>query len=142
MMLTVSQVAKRTGISPHTIRYYVKIGLLQPSRRPDNHYHLFSERDISRLQFIQNAQFIGFTLKEISSIFSQATASKAPCLTVKKMLELHLHEIQPKIDNLKRLKARMEKALEQWQDMPSQVPDGHSVCQLIESIERNTNEQE
>jgi hypothetical protein len=32
------------------------------------------------------------------------------------------------------LQKRMEQALEQWADMPDGVPDGHSVCHLIESF--------
>jgi hypothetical protein len=31
----------------------------------------------------------------------------------------------------------MEQALEQWKFMPNGIPDGNSVCHLIESIESN-----
>ena len=35
------------------------------------------------------------------------------------------------------LQARMEQALKQWADMPDGIPDGHSVCHLIESFAEN-----
>jgi hypothetical protein len=36
-----------------------------------------------------------------------------------------------------RLQTRMEQALTQWGDMPDGVPNGHSVCHLIESFEQD-----
>jgi hypothetical protein len=36
-----------------------------------------------------------------------------------------------------RLQTRMERALEQWDQMPDGVPDGHSVCHLIEAFEQD-----
>ena len=39
------------------------------------------------------------------------------------------------------LQARMEQALVLWADMPDGVPDGHSVCHLIESFSKNDSEQ-
>ncbi|MGB1257904.1 MAG: MerR family DNA-binding transcriptional regulator, partial [Thiolinea sp.] len=43
-MLTVSEVAKQTGISAHTVRYYVREGLLEPSEQAANQYRLFSPK--------------------------------------------------------------------------------------------------
>lgn len=37
-MMTVSQLAKRSGIAPHVVCYYSRSGLLTPARRPDNGY--------------------------------------------------------------------------------------------------------
>jgi len=34
-----------------------------------------------------------------------------------------------------KLQIRMEKALKKWRQMPDGIPDGDSVCHLIESIE-------
>jgi len=39
------------------------------------------------------------------------------------------------------LQTRMEQALDQWAEMPDGVPDGHSVCHLIESFARSDDEQ-
>jgi hypothetical protein len=35
----------------------------------------------------------------------------------------------------------MEQALTQWSDMPDGVPDGHSVCHLIESFAGDYNQE-
>ncbi len=44
-----------------------------------------------------------------------------------------IDENRRKLQELMQLQERMEHALEQWRTMPDGVPDGHSVCHLIES---------
>ena len=39
------------------------------------------------------------------------------------------------------LQVRMEQALEQWKLMPNGMPDGNSVCHLIESVESDEDNQ-
>ncbi len=36
--LTVTELANRSGATPHTVRYYTRMGLLRPERNPDNGY--------------------------------------------------------------------------------------------------------
>ncbi|QQF63183.1 MerR family transcriptional regulator [Bacillus mojavensis] len=64
--LTIGQLAKRTGVTIRTLRYYDKIGLLQPSDYNEGGHRLYSFKDLKRLQQIQSLKFIGFSLKDIS----------------------------------------------------------------------------
>jgi DNA-binding transcriptional MerR regulator len=64
--LTIGQLAKRTGVTIRTLRYYDKIGLLQPSDHNEGGHRLYSFKDLKRLQQIQSLKFIGFSLKDIS----------------------------------------------------------------------------
>ena len=64
-MITVKALSKHSGVSEHAVRYYSRIGLLKPSRNPDNGYRLFDRTDVTRLRFIRHAQNLGFSLSEI-----------------------------------------------------------------------------
>jgi len=64
-MLTVSELSKVAQITPDAIRHYVRIGLLKPSRNPDNGYRLFTNGDIKKVQFIYRAKGLGFTLRAL-----------------------------------------------------------------------------
>ena len=132
-MMTVSQLSRRGGVEPHVVRYYARIGLLVPARHPDNGYKLFSRADISRLQFIRQAQSLGFTLDEIGKILEESGQGKSPCHHVRTILRRRIVENRRKLDELVALQARMEHALKQWEKMPDSLPDGNSVCHLIES---------
>ncbi len=64
-LLQIGELAKQTGLSIRTLRYYDEIGLLVPSHRTEADYRLYSEADIARLQQILSLRQLGFALKEI-----------------------------------------------------------------------------
>lgn len=133
-MLTASVLAKRTGIPIFTVRYYTRIGLLKPSRDLRNGYKLYKQSDKERLKFINNAKNLGFTLTEIEQILSHAEDGDTPCPMVREIVERRIRENREAIREMKRLQKRLEQAAEMWSGMEDAEPDGHSVCQLIESF--------
>ena len=140
-MLTVTELANRSGATPHAVRYYTRMGLLQPERNPDNGYHLYKPRDIDGLRFIRQAKRLGYTLNEIKVIVHDADKGKSPCPRVRKILQRHIVENRRHLEELMALQTRMENALLDWADKPDGVPDGHSVCHLIESFYANVDEE-
>ncbi len=132
-MMTVSQLSRRGKVAPHVVRYYSRIGLLSPARHPENRYKLFSPSDVARLRFIRQAQSLGFTLEEISQILEDSHRGESPCGRVRDILKQRIRETRQKLEELVRLQRRMEDALEEWEFMPDGMPDGHTVCHLIES---------
>ncbi len=134
-MLTVNELALESGVPAHVVRYYVRIGLIQPEGQQDNGYRLFSRKHVSRIRFIRMAKNLGFTLNEIKQITSHAEHGESPCHDVRAIIEHRIEEHREKIDQMLRLQERMEKALEQWKAMPDSTPDGNSVCHLIESMQ-------
>jgi len=111
------------------------MGLLHPKRHPENGYRLYQPRDIKRLLFIRQAKHLGFTLHEIASITHDADRKHSPCPRVRKILERRIDDNRQQLSDLLGLQNRMEHALSQWRDMPDGVPDGESVCYLIESFD-------
>lgn len=67
-MLTIGQLAKRTGVTIRTLRYYDKIGLLLPTDYTEGGHRLYSLDGLLRLQKIQSLIFIGFSLKDIADL--------------------------------------------------------------------------
>ena len=134
-MLTVSELSKVAKITPDTVRHYVRIGLLTPARNPENGYKLFSADDIKRVNFIQLAKTLGFSLCDIKTIFEHSEAGHSPCPAVREMIQKRMEENRRKLDELSRLQQRMDDALLRWRDMPDGAPNGEAICHLIESME-------
>ncbi|NIO43384.1 MAG: MerR family DNA-binding protein [Burkholderiales bacterium] len=132
-MLTVIELSRHSNVRPHVVRYYSRIGLLSPARNPDNGYKLFAYSDVPRLIFIRQAQRLGYTLEEIREILDESSQGKSPCHRVREILQQRIEENRQKLDELIQLQNRMEDALQQWGEMPDGMPDGTSVCHLIES---------
>ena len=133
-MLTVSEVAKQTGVSAHTVRYYVREGLLTPNKQADNSYNLFSPKEVSRLRFIRTAKMLGFTLNEVRKILENAQMGESPCTDVREIIQQHILSNRRRIIEMQQLQKRMERAVTKWGEMPDSTPDGHSICHLIESM--------
>jgi DNA-binding transcriptional MerR regulator len=133
-MLTVSELATAAGMTPDAVRYYTHIGLLYPTRDPVNGYRLFSTVDAHRLRFIARAKQIGFTLSEIQQVFADAEQSSSPCPRVREILQRRIIENRQRIEELTALQLRMEQTQHEWSDIPDGIPDGKSICRLIEAI--------
>ena len=132
-MMNVSEVARKAGVTGHTIRYYARLGLLKPQRDPRSRYKKFTEPDIARLEFILRARSLGFTLSEIAEIFRRSARRQAPCPMVREIIRRRIEETSGRLDAVLALRERMKRALALWETMPDQVPDGNAICALIEA---------
>jgi len=60
--LTISQLARRSGVPASTLRYYEKVGVLPAASRTDSGYRLYDEDALARLTFVQRAKALGIEL--------------------------------------------------------------------------------
>jgi DNA-binding transcriptional MerR regulator len=63
--MKISQLAQRTGVSAHALRYYERLGLLTPQRLA-NGYRDYPEAMRREVIFIAMSRGIGFSLKSIA----------------------------------------------------------------------------
>ena len=65
-VFTVQQMARATGISAHTLRYYERAGLMQPAGRNDaNGHRAYTSRHIGWIQFIKRLRATGMPIRDI-----------------------------------------------------------------------------
>lgn len=67
MSLSIGQLAKAAGVPTSALRYYERIGLLEPDGRTGGNYRYYSDDALRRLRFIRAAHATGFRLDEASS---------------------------------------------------------------------------
>lgn len=65
MTYTISEVADKYGISPHTLRYYDKEGLLFTIKRSDAGIRIFDDEDLAWLDILTCLKATGMPLKDI-----------------------------------------------------------------------------
>jgi DNA-binding transcriptional MerR regulator len=63
--MTIRDVAARTGLSAHTIRFYEKCGVLPPIARLPSGMRQFSEADVAYLRFLLQLKQTGMSLEDI-----------------------------------------------------------------------------
>jgi DNA-binding transcriptional MerR regulator len=66
--MKIREAAKAVGLSPDTLRYYEKIGLVPRPARGAGGQRAYRENDLARLRFVMRAQALGFSLGEIRQL--------------------------------------------------------------------------
>jgi DNA-binding transcriptional MerR regulator len=136
MEMRVKQLADEMGVTPDTVRYYTRLGILNPSRNPANGYKQYSQQDRSRLRFAVRARDLGFTLADIVQIVNHAGSGDSPCPIVRRLVEQRFADIESRFQDTQRLYRRMQRAMQAWQAMPDEEPNGEMICALIEQWEK------
>ena len=67
----VKEFAELTKVTPRTLRYYDRIGLMRPSFRKPNGYRVYTDEDLLRLQQIVTLKFMGFSLARIRELLGR-----------------------------------------------------------------------
>ena len=71
-LVTKSEIAKATGLKPISILFYLKRGLIKPTKKSDTGYYLFDKKEIiKQIEYIKELQANNFSLYEISGIFRE-----------------------------------------------------------------------
>jgi DNA-binding transcriptional MerR regulator len=62
--LAIAEMAERTGVSAHTLRYYERIGLLSVARDTAGR-RLYSDRDYARVVFLSRLRMTGMSIRDL-----------------------------------------------------------------------------
>lgn len=96
----ISDISKQTGLTTDTLRYYEKIGLLKNINRSSAGVRIYSDKDLSRLRFIQRAKTMNFSLGEITMLLQMRENPAHVKKSVRELTQNKLHEVE---ENLKTL---------------------------------------
>ncbi len=66
-LLTIAEVARRTGVAATTLRYYDSLGLLRPERLGNNHRR-YGPDALDSIRLIRACQALGCSLDEIRTM--------------------------------------------------------------------------
>ncbi len=63
--LTISDAARASGVSAHTLRYYERAGLLDPVDRAASGHRRYAQEDLVRIQFLTKLRSTGMPIRQI-----------------------------------------------------------------------------
>ncbi|MGH9002603.1 MAG: MerR family transcriptional regulator, partial [Acidimicrobiia bacterium] len=64
-LLTIGELAKRTGLSVRTVRFYSDAGVVPPSDRSPSGYRLYDAEALARLETAVSLRELGFDLATV-----------------------------------------------------------------------------
>lgn len=114
--LRIGEVAKRSGLSVKTIRFYCDQGLLQPRGRSQGGYRLFSADNLAELEIIRALRAMDISLAELARILEVRRAGVCNCSALKESIASKLTSIDARIDELAAMKTELARLLASWQE--------------------------
>ncbi len=133
--LKIGQIARQSGLSVKTIRYYEDLGLLAPTvDRTESGYRMFAPEVLVRLSFIKRAQRLGLSLEEIEQILQVYDHGDLPCQEVKQHLETKILEVEHRIQELQALQQELRHLLGGWQDRPPSEAAAQTICPNLQAL--------
>ena len=109
--LRIGELAKRSGITVETVRYYERRGLLAKPRRLVSGYRSFPPEAIRRIRFVRRARELGFSLNEIAELLSLRVRKGARCQLVRSTAERRRRDVESKIARLTAVHAALAKLI-------------------------------
>jgi len=138
------ELAKATGVSADTVRYYERIGVLPRAARSTSGYRVYPESAVERVLVVQRALCIGFTLAELAEVLKARDAGGAPCQRVFELAQQKLAGIQTDIAALKQTERYLGKVLKDWKSRVQQAGKGqkahllHSLTDTVKNVPGRT----
>lgn len=106
-LLTTGDMARLTGSTLRTVRFYEQEGLLEPASRNGGGHRLFHPEQLHKLQFVLDLREAGLSLNDIKSLLELKHCCGDPqqaSARVSAILEKQLADMQRKITLLRRLR--------------------------------------
>ncbi|MBI2798707.1 MAG: MerR family transcriptional regulator [Gammaproteobacteria bacterium] len=135
--MIVHELAMESGVSTHAVRYYAKIGLLTPTRDPNNGYQHFTRADSERMRFVRRAQRLGLTLAEIKHLLSRSQRGTGECCgSVAHKLHVRIKDVRKQIARLQAMEQSIVGALSIWESRPGCGAQAQTrLCPFIETMD-------
>jgi len=105
--MKIGELARELGTSVRTIRYYEELGIIEPVRRSKGGFRLYSDKELRKIQMIQNLQLLDFSLSRIRHMFTirrDTKTGKEAASAIRKVLEEQLREAEYKITRYLQMK--------------------------------------
>jgi len=101
-ILTVGDLAQRTGLSVRTLHYYDKIGLLSPSLHTAGGYRVYTTGNLERLQQVLMLRQLGLPLADIRKRL------EAPDFSPLELIRLYVEHLRKQIESQQSVCERLE----------------------------------
>ncbi|NRB24609.1 MerR family DNA-binding protein [Shewanella sp.] len=105
--MKIGEVAKKTGLSVKSIRYYHDIGLICAARG-ENGYREYDKPQIDSLNFISHSRDLGFSLDDCRSLLDLKLNQDRDAEDVKRLAKTHLDIVSDRITKLQALESQLK----------------------------------
>ncbi|NKB60503.1 MAG: MerR family DNA-binding protein [Alphaproteobacteria bacterium] len=134
LSIRIGGLAKRTGCSIETIRYYERVSILPAPPRTASGQRVYDAGHLRRLNFVRRCRDLGFSLSDVRVLLHLSDREGSACADVRRLTLDHAKTIRRRIADLR----RMERVLSGMAERCGGVAD----CPIIDTLSSNDRIQE
>lgn len=105
--MKIGALAKQTGLSVQTIRFYEQEGLVPIPQRTEGNYRLYDIESLRQLGFIKQCRNLGLTLHEIRELIKYQATPEEACGEINQIVDAHVLEVDARIAELSTLREQL-----------------------------------
>jgi DNA-binding transcriptional MerR regulator len=109
--------ASRCGMTAHTLRYYERVGLIQPVRRGQGGQRRYSDQDEEWLKFLKSMRATHMSIREIRRYAVLREGENTRVDEQRKILENHRVSLETRIVELQNARALLTHRIEQFSEL-------------------------
>jgi MerR family transcriptional regulator, repressor of the yfmOP operon len=93
--LKIEDIARETGLTKRTIRYYEEMGLIKPSERSEGNIRLYTDEDMLQIKrMIDAREVLGFSLQELLQFLKLKESIEQHNTTFLNQSDQHLRQLE------------------------------------------------
>jgi len=127
------QLARLSGVSTDSLRHYERLGLLPIAPRSAAKYRDYPAVSVQRVQLIQRALNVGFSLGDFRKILGIRDRGGIPCQQVRSVLSEKIREIELRLKSLTLMRRELRRISKDWDKRLSRAPNGQAA-RLLENL--------
>lgn len=139
---TIQEIAEHCGMTAHTLRYYERVGLIQPVGRARNGHRRYSDSDAAWIDFLHCIRSTNMPIREMLRYAELRELGDATSEERRKILEDHQAEIGAQIETLKRAHALLDHKIANYKLIEQGILIGKPYCCVSVPAEAVTPEEE
>ncbi|WP_028109374.1 MerR family transcriptional regulator [Ferrimonas futtsuensis] len=125
--MKIGEVARETGLSVKTLRYYHDIGLVQ-APRGENGYRAYGRSQLAQLQFVARCRSLGFSLDQCATLLALNANEQRSAGQVRALANEQLGQVRDKLAQLQSLERRLN-------GLVGDCPGGAAPqCSILDSL--------
>ncbi len=129
--MQISEVSEKYDLSPDTLRYYERIGLLPPVRRSKSGLRDYSENDLNWIDFIKCMRRAGLPVEQLARYVELFPQGDATVAARKRILQDQREQIAERIAELQQTLAMLDDKIARYES--SVMPAERRLVQMEET---------
>jgi DNA-binding transcriptional MerR regulator len=125
--LSIDEVAKRTGLTAHTLRYYERIGLIAPVGRAAGGQRRYAASDLAWIEFLLRLRSTHMPIGKMLAFAKLRGAGDSTAGERRQILEQHLTEVLAEIEAMRQTAATLQWKVEHYRALEQSLASGSTT---------------